>query len=342
MFKSFQKTIIFLSCILSNILLISGCGANHFVSSNTLDKKNAKEFIQEKQVIASISQIEIDARYGDIELIPSDHYYIEINYLYWKDKPNYYVKDGTLHFDDNQAFPRSFSLNFEVHNYIKVYLPENAKIKQIELDDSSGDITVKGCISDILKLNASYGDIFMDNVVVNEATINLSSGTSDVKNTNFSKLKYSNSYGDADFINVNGKENSLSEQQKFEEFRCQMSSGDVTIKGLNCDSIDLDNSYGDIDCNKINGSQLDADLSSGDFEIRNSDVEEIRINNSYGDAAFHLAGSYNDYNMDFDTSYGKIRVEDRLYKNHASINNNSPKEIQADLSSGDIEVYFEH
>lgn len=342
MYHYFHNKIILFACLLSVLCVFSGCGISYMVNSNSLDKKDAKEFILEKKAIASLSKIDIDTRLADIELIPSDKYCVEIYYLYWNDKPDYYVKDGILHFDDNKAFPHSYSLNFNPHNYIKVYLPENAKLKEVELNNSSGDITADGFTSDLLKLNDSYGDLSMDNAAAYDATINLSSGTSSMKNISFGKLSYDNSYGDAKFININGKENSLPDNQKFEKFHCEMSSGDMTIKGLNSDSIKLNNSYGDVNCDKLSGSQLDANLSSGDFEISNSDLKNINVDNSYGGAAFYLTGSLPDYNMDLGTSYGKIRIDGKSYKDHVTINNNSSKQIKANLSSGDIGVNFDH
>ena len=342
MHKHFQKNIILFACLLSFLCVFSGCGLSYVVNSNSLDKNDAKEFLLEKKAIASLSQIDIDTRLADIELIPSDKYYVEIYYLYWNEKPDYYVKDGTLHFDDNKAFPHSYSLNFNPHNYIKVYLPEDAKLKEVELTNSSGDITAEGFTSDLLKLNDSYGDLSMENAAAYDATINLSSGSSSMKNISFGKLSYDNSYGDAKFININSKENSLPDNEKFEKFHCKMSSGDMTIKGLNSDSINLNNSYGDINCEKLSGSMLDANLSSGNFEISNSDLKNINVDNSYGGATFYLTGSIQDYNMDLGTSYGKIKVDGKSYKDHVTINNNSSKEINADLSSGDIDVKFDH
>lgn len=337
----FKSKIILIIFSLSFLFIFTGCRVNSIVdNTRVLKKEDAKEFTIKKERVEQITEIDIDTRIADIELIPSDHYYVEISYNYWDDEPEYTLKNGILQFNDQHAIPNSYSINFNLDNHIKVYLPKDAALKQIRLNSSSGDITAAGFTTDILNTNVSYGDLLIKDATAISSDIRLSSGSSELKDFSTGNLDYKNSYGNADFININSKERSLPDHQIFDTFNITMSSGKITINKLNCKSIDLRNSYGDISCDKLVGDKFDSNLSSGDLTISNSDLKTITTNNSYGDVTFRLFGSEHDYNMDLNTSYGVISVNEKIYDDKALLENNGDRNIYANLSSGDIQVKF--
>jgi DUF4097 and DUF4098 domain-containing protein YvlB len=119
-----------------------------------------------------------------------------------------------------------------------------------------------------------------------------------------------------------------------------MSSGDVEIKGLISKSIDITNSYGDITMDTLTADNLELSLSSGDCELVKGGVATMDIRNSYGDVALGLLGASTDYSLDLDTSYGKIRVGENHYEDHANLDGKGTGKIKAELSSGDVTIDF--
>ncbi|HWT74064.1 MAG TPA: DUF4097 family beta strand repeat-containing protein [Mobilitalea sp.] len=322
--------------------LLTGCGIHYTFGGGTtvLDRNDAKEFKVDKETVDSITSIVIHTGMAKVELIESDNYSVDINYLYWEEEPEYTLEDGKLYFDDSNAFPDSYSINFNLHNTIKIYLPKNAALQDLAITNSSGDVSVAGFVADDMEATVSYGDFTMKNAAAANADITLSSGTSKISDFQTGKLDFTNSYGDATFTNINTGDALLSSNVAYDRLKITMSSGDVKISGLNTASVKINNSYGNITCSDITAEDFNADLSSGDLDVSNADLKSTDISNSYGDTTLSLVGPDTDYSLDLRTSYGNVKVGNKEYEESAVIDNNGSRKVTADLSSGDVKVTF--
>lgn len=328
--------------LITGITLVSLTGCSYSFSINSgevLKKEDAKEFTVEKTAADSITQIDISTRVGDVELIPSDQFYVEINYLYWDQEPEYSLKDGKLSFDDSDTIPNSYSINFDLDNTIKIYLPDNAPLKSLKIDSSSGDVALSGFVADDMDVDIAYGDLAMEKAAAADAKINLSCGDSTFNDFQSGILDFVSSYGDAYFTKINTGDSRLPSTDT--EISIKSSSGDISLDSVNSLSITLIDSYGDVSCTGIIADTLSSELSSGDFKFNNSDVKKIKVENSYGDADLGLLGEEADYAMDLNTSYGSITVGDQSYEDHFQKDTAGNRMLDASLSSGDITVKFE-
>ncbi len=340
--KGFNKLIIAMLVLAAGSLL-TGCGF-HYVSgwgTNFLDRDDAIEFNVEKSVVSPITSITIDTRIADVELIEAEDYYVEINYLYWEEEPEYRIEGGKLYFDDRNAFPDSYSINFNLNNTIKIYLPKASALEDLDIQDSSGDVSIASFVAEDLNVTVSYGDLVVKDAAAVEANITLSSGTSKISDFQAGELNFTNSYGNAKFTNINTGDAFLSSETTYNKVDISMSSGDVTINGMQVESIKIDNSYGDIDCEEVTAKEFNMDLSSGNLDVKDSVLEEVDVNNSYGNVTLRLSGSEANYSLDLNTSYGDITVGNKDYDEHLVLDNGGTRSITTDLSSGDIEVTFQ-
>ena len=339
MIKDLRKKFMLVLFTMLTTFIFTGCGYTYIVdNARVLDKEDAKEFTIEKTAVDLIKGIDIHTRIANVQLIPSDKYYVEINYLYWEDAPEYSLENGVLRFDDADSFPNSYSIRFNLNNYIKIYLPADAALDKINVEDAAGDIDASGFTTDDLNLSVSYGDLTLDNVTALDSDITLSSGSSSIKDFNASKMKYSNSYGNAKFTNINNSSVTLPDSKTFDNFNASLSSGEINIKGLNSSSIDISNSYGNVTCEEVTGDKLSASLSSGDFDVSKSDIKDISVSDSYGDVTLNVNGTTEDYRFDLSTSYGDINVDGKSYDDHVVLDHGGDRSIDADLSSGDIDI----
>lgn len=341
--KKQVRQIVVMASLLITILLLGGCGLSYgfHYSTNHLDRSDAIDFDIAKTEVEPITQIDIHSKVAEVELISSDKFYVEIDYLYWEEKPDYSLENGVLFFDDSESFPDSYSINFNLHNAIRIYLPQSSSLQKVSIEDASGDVSVEGFITEELDIAVAYGDFTMKDTAAVDAEITLASGTSKITGFEVGKLDYTNSYGDAHFTDINTATSILPEGSVHEQFNVTMSSGDIKINGLNSTNVELSNSYGGVSCDKITAEDMELELSSGNAVIDHSDILSSDITNSYGDVTLALSGEATDYSLDLDTSYGKIRVDGKSYEEHLNTDNNGARSITANLSSGDIEVDFE-
>lgn len=293
-----KKIMVILFMVMATVLL-SGCNFQYgFRGTRELRKEDSEEFSLEKTKVDAISEIDVHTRMADIEIIPADDFYVEIEYTYWEDEPEYTVENGKLVFDDWSCMPDSYSLRYSLNNYIKIYIPEETLLERIELDTASGNVSAEGFISERLEIIISYGDLELTDASVFDADIRLSYGRSKIMDFNAGELEFNNSYGKADFTNINTGGLPLPEDSTYESINITMSSGNCTLTGVTSRTIDINDSYGDVTCEDVISKELDVTLSNGDLEIIKADVAEIEVTDSYGDVTMSLLGSEEDYSLD--------------------------------------------
>lgn len=340
--KNFKNMITMVVVMLSAGAILTGCGVRYiYNSANSLDREDAMDFHIEKSAVDPITQIVIHTGMAEVELIPADDFYVEIDFKYWEEKPEYSLLDGKLYFDDSDAFPNSYSINFNLENSIKIYLPKDAALSSLVINNSSGNVSLAGFIAEDMTVTVSYGNFTMKEAASAEADITLSSGSSKISDFQVGEMDFTNSYGNAKFTNINTGNPLLPADVTNDAVHITMSSGNVNILGLNSSSVDISNSYGDVICEEVVADEFEAGLSSGNFELLQSDINDIDVKNSYGNVTLNLAGPASDYALDLNTSYGKLKVGEKSYEDHLIIENNGTRTILADLSSGDVKISFE-
>lgn len=337
----FRKMLTVMLFITVTGALMSGCGLRYVLNTTRgLDRDDALEFNIAKTEVEPITKIAIHTGMAEVELIPADKFYVEIDYLYWDEKPEYTLENGELSFDDRDSFPDSYSINFNLDNSIKIYLPQDSALNSITIEDASGDVTVAGFIAEELDVTVSYGDFTMKEAAGLNTEITLSSGSSRITDFQAGEFDFTNSYGNARFTDINTTALRLPADTLFEQFNVTMSSGEVDISGLHCNVIDINDSYGDVTIENVISDDMELKLSSGNLEISHADVASVDASNSYGNVTLQMLGASTDYALDLDTSYGKINVGEQSYEEHLIVDNDGTRDIKTELSSGDVKVSF--
>lgn len=340
----FKKIIFVFLLIFLSVTLLTACKRRIRIRINSgshfLKEEDAMEFLIKKTATEPIKTIDIETRIADIEIIQSDGYYVEIDYLYWEHEPEYTLKDGKLTFNDDKALPETYSINFNLDNIIRIYIPQDAQLDKISLQSSSGNISISGFVAENLKTALSYGDLSMKNCAAARAEVHLSSGNSIISDFQCGELDYSNSYGNLLLSNANSGESKLPADIPFDKINISMSSGNARLKNIYARELKISNSYGNIDCAGITADSFNSRLSSGDLDIDKSDIKQLTLNNSYGNITLNLLGKETDYSLNLITSYGEITVNDKSYDNRFSSDNEKDRRISAELSSGDLKLTF--
>lgn len=339
-----KKNHMLLSLFLLSVSLLTACTYN--ISSGDglmiLSKESAKTFSIKKTAVEPIKAIDINTRISDVEIVKSDDYYVEIDYLYWKEEPVYTLTDGRLTFNDEKSFPKSYSINFNPKNIIKVFLPEDAPLDDISVNCSSGNVSISAFIADSLRVKNSYGNCKLADCAASKADIKLSSGDCTISDFQTGDLDIDNSYGNINLKNINTGGNKPAPDISFDktDIEIDMSSGNANINNVYAKSLKINNSYGNIDCDTITADSFKARLSSGNLNIKDGDIKESDFKNSYGDIELKLTGNENDYSLDLDNSYGDIVVNGRKYEDNLKVIKKTERSIYADLSSGNIKIKF--
>lgn len=153
----------------------------------------------EKTKIEEIDNIDIDAKYATVYLIPSDDYYIE--YSITSNKSSLYkIRNGKLIFDDSAWMPirLSFGINEKHNDYIKIYYPADADINSLTAKLDMGSIEVSGVAIDNMDIDLDMGSLDITDCAIDKIDADLDMGSIDISNTDISSADISLDMGGLD------------------------------------------------------------------------------------------------------------------------------------------------
>jgi DUF4097 and DUF4098 domain-containing protein YvlB len=271
-------------------------------------QKENQQQIMEKTKTEAFTSIAVDMDSADIEVIPSDDYYIEYR-LMDNAKPQFEVKDKVLSLKNSKVrseyrfsfvnFNFSFSEADVEMDVVKIYVPEAAEFENVKLHTGVGDIKIEG-------------------------------------NLNAETLSITEDYGSFTADTLNGKKAELT------------LTGDAYINNLTMDSMKLEDEYGSLRVDKYNCKKADIMLSSGDLTFSKADFNDLAIENEYGSVSIELEKKLSQYRMELKTDYGEIILPDgsRMEQSENRVSNteeniypvdeNPVGEFQVLCESGDI------
>lgn len=311
--------------------LLVSLAASAFALPNLLEKKEVNA--------SSIKNLDFDLAWENLNIQETYGSSIDVE-IYCNDKafsPSVKASGSTLYIDSVKK-SRNFNLfSTGTRCTIIVYIPQNKKFNNIELQASSGDIEVNtllsaqkiaittssgeinsktGLYADEIKLRASSGDIEAENLDANDLTAETSSGEITIKDYTGSTGSLSASSGDLEVSNF------AAEYVNF-----KTSSGEITVKKLDCDYFDAKSTSGDIYLELLNATLAKSRASSTSGSI-NLIMPET--------ASFEVASHSNSGTFKNKFTSNKFVPRDTY---HEKINGGGPL-IELSTTSGSIELEY--
>ena len=284
--------------------------------------------------IGYINEIYIDINHCDVEFIKADKYGIDA--CSYDTEWEWSHENDTLIIDHSNRYSMHIlSLNLSnqspKRNYIKVYLPNEAKLNSVQITSNSGSMTIGDLDAELLKIYSSYGNVKLNSVSCISMSIDLDSSDFTGKDLVAESISYTNKYGDSRFSNVNA-----------DTFTADCNSGDLTLDTCTYNDMSIKNSYGKVNSNDLTCNKADISAYSGDVTISGNLYGETQINANYSDINITTSGMAEDYSYDLTTKYGKIVFDGEALKDSLSLKGGtvSDRVIKIIASSGDILVYF--
>lgn len=214
-----------LMVVLGTMVWATGCSIEPFTPEDSVRKLD-------KTTIDSFSNIEMDIDVSEIDIIPtSDEFAIEYNIV--NQDIDYSVKDDVLTVDATK-FDSWGHIDCK-NSYIKIYVPENSELTNIDCTCDVGRINISDLVADTVTIDSSVGDLNLDNILVN------------------TNLKIKNSVGDTDVNLANGDCS----------YKVTSSVGGVRINNNSYSGLDVN-----MDHKSDNGPKVTIDSSTGYVELR--------------------------------------------------------------------------
>jgi DUF4097 and DUF4098 domain-containing protein YvlB len=140
-----------------------------------------------------ISAIEIDTASTNIEIIPSDEYGFDITGR----SLEYSFENGTLEVTQKNTFFKwhLFGINAE-NDSIRIYLPGNAHLENVSINNSSGKLNISGFNADKVDVDLTSGRTIIHSVKAGTLAANSSSGDIKITDTSADKFDINLTSGD--------------------------------------------------------------------------------------------------------------------------------------------------
>lgn len=248
--------------------------------------ENQEPYIQEKIKIDEFSSMSIDLEYADLEVIPSDDYYLEYRIEGNNIKPVWSVKNEKLTFNERE--PKGFG-SFMVwgtmpfqndENYkVKIYIPKDKALANVRIDSDDGDVVLPDMNVKSLSTTCEYGDLSVENIKGNRWDVVINDGELKAGNVEVQKIVVDNEYGDCIFDKIKG-----------DSAKITLDDGDLRVSSMDVRDFRVDNEYGDVYLMTADSwENYDMDLYTEYGQItlpdgrscynRNSDEEQYRVAN---------------------------------------------------------------
>ncbi|SHI22010.1 Putative adhesin [Butyrivibrio fibrisolvens DSM 3071] len=254
--KKFGIGIVIIICILS----IAGCGNMfHFIKNGktrgiSITFEDFGEMIDFETGLGDFSKIDVDLSIGDLSIVAGDGYSLKYRYPE-KLQPEYEVKDGTLVVKTKTENKISVSDDISEKTYLTITVPTGTEFKDVKLDDSMGDITVRGVNSAKLVIEDSMGDVSVSEASFGTISIDDSMGDIKVTDVKADELKGAASMGDFEI-----------ETSDIAKVKWDSSMGKITLKGTFV-NLELEDSMGDIKVDSESAWTGKLETSMGDIVV---------------------------------------------------------------------------
>lgn len=309
--------------------------------TNSEFKEASKQHLSvlEKTELEGFDEMFIDAGYNDIEVIPSKdgHFYIEYRLYSYGPEPEYRVEQGKLSLTCGQEPQNSMDIGVMVwstgqtheQGSLKLYVPEHAALKMVQLTSSDGCVKYDGPNSDEFNLTSSYGNVTLKDKKAKKVRLNAADGKIDSSSVVCEEFILNNSYGNTDLDHISA-----------DKIEIEVSDGNVTMTGIDSGSIDIVNHYGGVKGNAVKAEDFSLEMSDGSCSLKRADLKKSLIENTYGSVEVELTGSALDYNYDLETTFGSITVGGREWEEGYRKDNGADRSIEGTTSDGDFIVSY--
>lgn len=298
-------------------------------------------YAEEHKVFDGIDKIEVKGSFSDVEVIGSDRNDVKFDgiikgtsFRSKKFEIKYDVRGDLL----SVWVDTPFSFSGSISAKLQFEVPKDI---QLQVKNSSGDVYCEGLVSKYTILNASSGDISVENMK-GDLDLKTSSGEISVEEVK-GNIEVVSTSGDQELKHIIGN------------IKCQASSGDLELKNIQGD-ISSRTTSGDLEIDHLVGRMKNVS-SSGSLEIENSEVYlhlttssgdirgdgivllgETFFNTTSGNVDLKLKNDPDQLSFDLVASSGNLRAgnmrgDKKLYMNNGEI------WIHGKSSSGDQTYY---
>lgn len=311
--------------------LLSGGRGSIIWGKDGLEIYDRENIIKEYKELEKFNDVNIDVDFGDIEVIKSDKYAIEVEYNKEVEDLTYKVENEKLTVSSNRWGKMSFSMGFIDNNtLVKVYIPENVVLNNLDIQNKSGNLIVDNVEVKNSNINCDFGNATINNITGDKINLTGKSGKVNSKNLKLEELVLYVDFGDVILENINTT-----------TFESNLKSGELDIKKLTANNAKINSDFGDVKGIQLVTNGLLVRAKSGEINIDG----ELKGNNSldcdFGDITIKTSLPKNEYSYKVDMDFGTNKIDGKEVEGDVEeINTAALNNFNINCKSGDLKIDF--
>jgi hypothetical protein len=290
-----------------------------------------------QQDTSSFNSIDVDLDYYDVDLIPSDKFFIEGKFFSREGKPDVKVENGVLTAREKNI--GGIKINIDMPGLItadnqpvlKIYYPKDTKFKDITIKCDMSDLSYEDLKADTIQLSLDSGKLEAVGISAKDITISMDSGNCTIRDAAAeNKFDIENDMGKITLEGVTAK-----------ALKTTANSGDVTLTDVKADNAELN-----LDMGKLSGKGLDtkgitAAADSGDINLQGKLTGVTDITCDMGSVTVSPGGTKEEYSYELSSDMGSVSVGGMKSSGSVSaINGDAKNTLKISADMGSINVNF--
>lgn len=340
--------------------------------------RNVITYVEETENLEEFDSMDIAMEYGNVSVIPSDHYGIEYcvdsRYGFTPEVVNGCLtakeKDIVRNYDEWVIWGMgsgSVLSGSRKDEYIKVYVPKEAEFTSVKVYADCGEVECSGIKADKLELNTDFGDMSLSDMQGTETTLLAGSGKLELTGFAGETLVIQNEFGDVNMENVESTKSvnvttesgrlkaetmqtgALTVVQEFGdvilkdvtvggESDIKSESGAITLEKYETDSLILNSDFGDVDGEEVAAATGTLTLESGNCDVGWTKIKTLTVESDFGDVKLTLPELVENYNLELWTEFGDITVDRVDEGSHYHASVAGTDSITVECESGSIRI----
>lgn len=307
------------------VLLLSGC--TRVISPNVNNNYNYEK-IEKIELLDEFNKINADSEFADLTFKTGKTFEIKTEFYGAKWKPEFSVKDGTLHVDVIDTMPRANNWNANKSNKIVITYPEQTPFSDVVIKSEFGNLKAADLNADKIDLNLEYTDYEIKKSTWKDYTLNFSfaDGSMDNMTLNTGTLIMDYSSLDADTLVA-------------EKMDCSNKFSTFTSKNIELKEFIYTGEYSDLDMNKASSDRFNYTNEFGSLVYKGEILKECNSVSSYGDVDFMLKQAESDFNFDLHADMADLYLNDSHSDKHLRMGNGSiPFDLEIEFATATIDT----
>lgn len=295
----------------------------------------------DKTPIDSFTELEIDLKYADIIVVPSDGFYLEYQLSGRREVPFWEVSDDSFTLRSNgysntggnggrnYLFAFSYtSYTYDEYEYVKLYVPQETLFGTWAVKNAHGDIHIEGVQTENCTLDLQYADMLLKNSHMADLTVSERHGDITLNKVELGKLIMDTQYSDIKLEDVVAEGIRLEDGQH----------GDLNGSNVKTVSFFADGDYLNYDIVGLTSSKVEMDSNHGDISLDLQDCSDIHITGTYSDIDLKTDKNMRDYQSDIIVSYGDIHINREDYEDRYRTAGEQEGILAIDSKHGDVDI----